>query len=303
MDGERFCIVGSRLVKEADASISPFDRGFLYADGIFETLRVYNGKPFRLAEHWSRLVASAKFFGIALPREKPEALTARIVEANGASSAVIRFTLTRGVEPSGPRPGSDSELNSTLFVQLRELRTEIASIAENGVMGKRLPFPLRAKGIPLFTHKTLCYLPNVVALGKVGPGIEPIIENTDGQVAEGATSNIFWIKDKNLFTPAIEAGCLPGVTRKVVMDLARERGLKIDEGLFPAADILQAEEAFITNSVLEIAPLIKLDDQLISGGIPGLCTRCLQVDYCSLAEKETGDRFDVVPDLIRDPGH
>jgi len=267
--------------------ISPFDRGFLYADGVFETLRVYGGKPFRLADHWSRMTASARFLGFDAPVIDPELLISKLVKANQASSASIRITLTRGMKPAGPRPGDCSATKPTLFIQLRDLRPGLAATAENGAAGKRLAHPLRAKGIPFFAHKTLCYLPNILALGEAGNGVEPIIENTDGHVAEGATSNIFWIKDGALYTPAIEAGCLAGVTRKIALALARADGVRVSEGFFPARNLLEADEVFITNSVIEIAPLVSLDGQSIAGGKPGPLTRRLQTAYVNLVKKET----------------
>lgn len=280
------CWLDGRLVPEAEAQISAFDRGFLYADSLFETLRVYGGQAFRLAAHEQRLTASARVLGLPLPDLDPPAVVARLLEANGLADASVRVTVTRGPSLAGPRPSPGGA--PTLLLQARPLRPGLAAQAQDGLAARRLPWPLRARGLWLQTHKTGAYLSSVVALGQVLPDEEPILENTDGQLAEGATSNLFWVRGSRLFTPHPDAGCLPGVTRALVLELAPALGLATDEGFFPATDLAGADEAFLTNSVIEVTPLVTVDGRPVAGGLPGPVTRALQQAYRATVARELG---------------
>lgn len=271
------CLLNGRLLPEPDARVPALDRGLLYADGLFETLRCYGGRPFLLAEHWARLSASAAFLGIPFPAVDPAALVARLLGANGLADASVRLTLTRGSLPAGPRPAGAGE--PTLLVQARRLRPDLGRSAEAGIGGCRLPWPLRARGLPLQGHKTLCYLPSVLALGAVPAGEEPLLETTEGHLSEGATTNIFWVRGGRLFTPHLDCGCLPGVARRLVLSLAADAGIPVEEGFYPASDLADADEAFVTNSVVEVTPLVRLDGAALGDGRPGPATRGLQAAY------------------------
>lgn len=287
MERTGYCLIDGDLVAEAEAAVPVRDRGLLYGDGVFETLRAYRGRAFRLGEHWARLSASAAFLGIGLPALDPEDLVARLLRANGLGDATVRVTLTRGDEPSGPRPGKGAG-GPRLLAQARPLRPGLGDLARSGGAGRRLPWPLRARGLPLHVHKTLAYLPSVLALGRVGPDEEPLLENVEGHVAEGATSNVFWVAGGRLRTPALEAGCLPGIARGLVLGTAREQDRGVEEGLFPWADLASAEEAFLTNSVVEVVPLVRLDGAPLGSGEPGPVTRSLQAAYRARVEDEVG---------------
>ncbi len=280
------CWLDGRLRLEARARVTAGDRGLLYADGVFETLRAYGGRAFGLPEHWQRLTASAEALGLPLPPADPGAIVHRVLAANRHQDASVRLTLTRGAEPPGPRP--DPAGRPTLLVQARPLRPDLAARAQDGVAGRRLPWPLRARGLWLQQHKTVAYLPSVVALGRVPPGEEPLLENTDGHLAEGATSNLFWVRGGRLYTPHPEAGCLPGVTRARVLAFASTLSIPWEEGFFPAADLLGAEEAFVTNSVIEVTPLVAVDGRPVGGGRPGPVTRALQGAYRIAVARELG---------------
>jgi branched-subunit amino acid aminotransferase/4-amino-4-deoxychorismate lyase len=279
------CFLDGAILPESEARIDPRDRGLLYSDGLFETYRTYRGRPFRLGEHWDRLVASARVLGITPPTVDPVALTARLLTANGLADAVVRVTLTRGREPVGPRPGPGFP---TLLAQVRPLRAGLAELWERGCSGARLPWPLRARGLPLHSHKTLAYLPTVLALGAVGAGEEPILENTEGHVAEGATTNVFWVRQGRLCTPAVGAGCLPGVARRLALEEARGMGLPLEEGFFPWGELAAAAEAFLTNSAVEVLPLVRLGEAPVGDGRPGPVTRRLQAAYRERVAAEVG---------------
>lgn len=273
----KLCLLGGRLLPEAEARVSAFDRGFLYADGLFETLRCYGGRPFLLSDHWARLSVSAAFLGISVPAVDPAALVDRVLEANGLADASIRITLSRGPVPPGPRPERASE--PTLLVQARPLRGDLERNAARGIGARRLPWPLRARGLPLQGHKTLAYLPSVAALGAVPEGEEPLLETTEGHLSEGATTNLFWIAGGRLFTPHLDTGCLPGITRGFVLSFAARLGLPAEEGLYPANSLAGADEAFATNSVVEVTPLVHLDGAPIGDGTPGPLTSRFQAAY------------------------
>ncbi|MHB8765660.1 MAG: aminotransferase class IV [Deferrisomatales bacterium] len=282
----RHCWLDGRLVSEAEANVSAVDRGLLYADGLFETVRVYGGRAFRLAAHWKRLAASARALGLPVPDLDPAAGIAQVLAANQLTEASVRLTLTRGSEPGGPRPAPGPEGTPTLLVQARPLRPTLAAQAEAGLAGRRLPWPLRARGLWLQNHKTLAYLPSVVALGQVPAGEEPILENTEGHLAEGATTNLFWVRGRRLFTPCPEAGCLPGLARALVLELAPGLGLETEAGFYPAGELLGADEAFVTNSVVEVLPLVAVDGRPVADGRPGPTTRALQQAYRATVTRE-----------------
>ena len=272
-----YCLLNDRILPECDARVPALDRGFLYADGLFETLRAYGSRPFLLAEHWARMVASAAFLGLPVPSADPAGWIERVLQANALSDASVRITLTRGPLPAGPRPAGAGE--PTFLVQARTLRPHLQRLSAEGLEARRLPWPLRARGLPLQGHKTLAYLPSVLALGAVPEGVEPLLETTEGHVSEGATTNVFWARGGRLCTPHPDCGCLPGITRRLVLSLTARLGIPAEEGLYPAAALAEADEAFVTNAVVEVTPLVRLDGAAVGNGSPGLLTRRLQQAY------------------------
>jgi len=275
---ERRCLIHGELVVESAARVAALDRGFLYADGLFETLRVYGGRPHRLADHRARMADSAAFLGLPPPPEELADLVARVLEANGLVEAAVRITWSRGHLPAGPRPAAVGLL-PTLLVQTRPLPEDLAAAARDGVAACLLPWPSRCRHSPLHHHKTLAYLSSVLALGAVEPGVEPLLTNSHGELAEGATANLFWVCGGAVYTPHAEAGCLPGITRRVVLERARAAGLPVHEGFFPVAALAVADEAFLTNAVREVLPLVTLGGSPLGSGAPGPVTRQLQRAY------------------------
>jgi branched-subunit amino acid aminotransferase/4-amino-4-deoxychorismate lyase len=285
--------LNGKLMAADEAKLPSDDRGFLYADGLIETLRLYGGAPFCFEQHMERLEGSAKFLNIPLTvdRQKLCAWLEAAAEENDHRDATARLTLTRGSSPRGPNPGTATEgLSPTILIQTRPLPEGLEERQENGTVGATLPWPLRAEGLPLQAHKTLSYTGSVLALGNVPAGSEPILETTGGALSEGATSNLFWVKDGRLHTPSLESGCLPGIARTMVMGLAHRIKLEVVEGLWRRSELASAEEAFITNSVVEVTPLVALDSQEIGSATPGPVTRELQKLYArAVIEKTWGD--------------
>ncbi len=273
----RVCFLNGALVPEPEARVPAQDRGFLYGEGLFETVRVYNGTPFLLSRHWERLLGSCRFLGLPDPPWDPARVIGELLAANRLADGVVRFTWTRGVFPRGPRAGPGR--SPVLVAHLRPVPDDLPVRQARGVGGVRMPWPLRCRGNPLHRHKTLSYLSSVVALGRVGPGEEPLLETAEGLLAEGATSNVFWICGTTLYTPHPDVGCLPGVARGVVLEEAHRTGLRVAEGPFPTEELLRADEAFLTNAVVEVVPLVRVDGRPVGDGEPGPWTRRLQEAY------------------------
>jgi branched-subunit amino acid aminotransferase/4-amino-4-deoxychorismate lyase len=177
-----------------------------------------------------------------------------------------------------------------LLLQARPLRPELETNAAEGTAVRRLPWPLRARGLPLQAHKTLAYLSSVMALSAVPAGSEPLLETTEGHVSEGAASNIYWAEGGRLFTPHTDAGCLAGVTRALVLRLAEQLEVPTEEGLYPVSHLARADEAFLTNSVVEIVPLTHLDGRPVGAGVPGSMTRRFQSAYREAVSRHCGKR-------------
>ncbi len=282
----RVCFLNGNLVPEAEARVQALDRGFLYGEGLFETVRVYGGTPFRLARHWERLLGSCRFLDLPEPPWDPARVIRELLAANRLRDGVVRFTWSQGVLPRGPRPGPGSA--PVLVAHLRPVPEDLEARQARGVGGLRMPWPLRCRGNPLHRHKTLSYLSSVLALGRVPPGEEPLLETAEGLVAEGATSNVFWVRGDALHTPHPEVGCLPGVARGLVLEEARRIGLRVKEGAFPAGELLDADEAFLTNAVVEVVPLVRVDGRAVGDGSPGPWTRRLQAAYRARVAAERG---------------
>ena len=287
MERPGVCLLNGELVAEEEARVPALDRGLLYGDGLFETFRVYDGRPFALEEHWERMETSCRVLGMPPPPPDPAGLLRPLIEAGGLGDGVVRVTWTRGPDPRGPRPGPAP--CPTLLAQVRPLPPGLRERQEAGVEARRVPWPLRARGLPLQEHKTLAYLPSVLALGRVPAGTEPLLETTEGHLSEGATANLFWVRGGRLLTPHPEAGCLPGIARALVMDLAEALGLPVEEGLFPASDLAGADEAFLTSSVVEVTPVVAVDGWPVGTGRPGPWTRRLQQAYRRRVRQALGE--------------
>lgn len=272
-----FVQLNGRLVPAQRAQISVFDRGLLYGDGLFETLRAYHGRPFALDGHLARLQTSADFLGFVLPRRPWQRDIASLLRRNGllATDAWVRITVTRGVgargllPPARPRPA--------LIAMAGAIDPAIARVQRFGARVALIPF---ARHGFLAEHKVLSYLPGV--LGKVmaarHEAFEGLFVNTDGNVTEGTTTNVFAWRGRRLFTPPI-AGILPGLTRRMVIELAVADGLRVVEGPLTADDLLDADEAFLTSSLAEVVPIVAVNARNIGDGTVGSRTQRMQQLY------------------------
>jgi len=268
--------LNGNILPEAEAKISPADRGLLLGDGIFETMRAYGGRIFRLEAHLDRLTSGAKYLQIPIDVSSAalsQALTATL-KANqlSQSDATLRLTLTRGASsrglglPSNPKPTmliSAAPLHKTHFPPAKALITSIR----------------RNQQSPLAKIKSLNFLDNILARQEAtSQGFdEALLLNTEGQLAEASAANLFVFINDSVLTPPIHDGALPGVTRAVIFEIAKLLAIPIKESSLVRDDFAQADEAFLTNSIIEIQPLIQVDQQIIgSGGIGPITERILK---------------------------
>ena len=275
--------INGKMVSRDLALVSALDRGLLYGYGLFETMRSYGGRVFCLDRHLDRLMKSAKALGIAdaLDIAALEASIADTLKANHLADARIRLTVTAGEGERAiglPASGklttiivAEELVQSPLDVQSKGLRASIVSIRRNSKS-------------PLCRMKTLGYLENLLARGeavKAGSD-EAILLNEDGLVAECSASNIFIVEHDRLVTPPVEVGILEGVTRGVVIELVHGIGIAAVEENVTVDRLLGAEEVFITNSIIELAPVVSIDGKLVGAGISGTTTDRLVKSYRKL---------------------
>ncbi|MBM4267497.1 MAG: branched-chain amino acid aminotransferase [Deltaproteobacteria bacterium] len=269
--------IDGRIVPAARARISVFDRGLLYGDAAFETIRVYDGRPFRWREHCRRLFATLARLSIPKPAADLRDALDHLLEACALREAAVRLTITRGVgEGLVPPPG----LRPTVILMARPIPADLEEKRADGVAAIRLPF---GRGRFGFTtgHKTTDYATAVRGrmLADRADAAEAIYVESDGTVSEATTSNVFAVRAGRLRTPPMEAGCLPGITRETVLGLARRAGFVVREKPLVAKELTSFDELFLTGSVIEILPVVRLDRRTIGTGRPGERTRALQDLY------------------------
>lgn len=256
-----YVYLNDRIVPGSEAVVSVFDHGFLYGDGIYETMRVYDGVIFMFDEHLMRLYRSASMIGLTIPKDinQIKATIYDTLNANSLENAYLRITISRGYGPVG----LDPELceRPTFIVVAEEMKDYPRSFYEKGIKTiiARTRRNLRDAINPQI--KSLNFLNNILAKieAKKENAYEAIMLNASDHIAEGTISNIFFYRDDVLCTPSIECGILDGITRKTVLNIAVREGLLVKEGEFKKDDIYGASEAFITNSTMEVMPVRMTD--------------------------------------------
>lgn len=276
--------INGKIVPEAKASISVFDRGLNYGDGLFETVKAYNSSPAFLKAHIKRLKHGAEFLGIPVKLLKPleaeikHGVLEKLLKANALDKgrAYLKIIVTRGVYKHGHGPSKN--IKPTIIIIAKPLDVKmISKLQKNGIKAVAVNSPLPA----MPEVKTLNYLPNVLAKAdavKQG-AFEGLFVNKNGRITEGSSSNIFVVSKGVVKTPPVERSALAGVTRLHVITCAKELGLKVKECSLTAGNILKSDEAFLTNSIIEVVPLIQLSRKKIGSGKPGAVTRILQKAY------------------------
>ncbi|MGH7198235.1 MAG: branched-chain-amino-acid transaminase [Candidatus Omnitrophota bacterium] len=277
-----------KIVDQKDAVVSVFDHGLLYGDGVFEGIRSYNGLVFKLNEHLDRLFESAKTLMLAIPLSKEGLVKAilQTLQANRLLDAYIRVVVTRGVGDLGLDPRKCKR--ATLFIITDKIALHPAECYEKGLEIATVP-TIRNHPEALNPQiKSLNYLNNILAkIEAVNAGVpEAVLLNAQGYVTECTGENIFYIKDRSIFTPPPYVGILKGITRAVVMRLGQEAGFSVREEVFTRHDLYTADEVFLTGTAAEILPVIKIDNRPIGTGKPGRTTLQLEKEFKKLTSKE-----------------
>ncbi len=269
------------------AKVSVYDHGLLYGDGVFEGIRVYGGKIFRLAEHVERLYDSAHAIGLAIPMTPAEfsAVTEEAVRRSGLKDAYIRPIVTRGVGDLGLDPRKCPK--ASVIVIVDEIKLWGADVYARGlrVVTAGTPIPQRESLSPRV--KSLNYLPHIFAkMEAVNAGADDsLMLDAQGHVAEASGANLFIIKHKVVRTPPPHAGILKGVTRDAVIELVHEAGYRFEETLLNRYDVYTADEAFLTGTAAEIVGIREVDGRRIGTELPGPVTRDLHARFHALVQR------------------
>ncbi|KKL98408.1 hypothetical protein LCGC14_1824720 [marine sediment metagenome] len=276
----RWIYLNGELVQQETATVSALDRGLLYGYGLFETMRSYGGRVFRLEEHYQRLRDGAARLAMAVPltlRELSEAVEA-VLDRNELSDARVRLMLTAGAEGAA----------GSVILMAREVTEYPRQLYGRG-MSALVTSTRRNETSFLSGVKSLNSLDNVLARedARRQGADEAILLNTRGFVAEGSASNVFLVLDGRLVTPNLSSGCLAGISRQAVLELAAEIGLEAIETDVELSAFAVASEAFLTGSVMEVMPLTRLDDGPVGSGRPGPVTGRLHRLYQEMVARET----------------
>jgi branched-chain amino acid aminotransferase len=259
------------LAPAGEARVSVFDRGFLYGDSAFEVMRTYDKRPFRETAHLDRLRRSCERLLISLAWSNAQLaeIIANTIAASKLPECYVRVMVTRGVGPMSIDLAQANEPSMLVFALT--LTPLAASVYESGIAVGLSRAARATDGTRAAGAKTSNYLGSVLALHEVKQrgAQEALILGPSGEVIEGATSNVFIVNKGQLFTPSIDAGILAGITRQTVLELAAEQKLEVRETPLHPSDLYQAEEVFITSTVREVVPVVRVDDKVIGNGRPG----------------------------------
>lgn len=263
-----------RFLSETEAKISVFDHGLLYGDGVFEGIRLYNRRVFKLDQHLDRLYGGAKAILLTVPLEVAE-LKAAVVETvrrNKLTDGYIRLVVTRGVGDLGLNPVKCPK--ATVFIIASTIKIYPDEIYQKGM--KVVTVSTRRNLIEALNPriKSLNYLNNILATLEVNrtDAQEGLMLNADGYVTECIVDNLFLVDAGVIVTPPTSMGALKGITRDTVMELAVEAGYKVEERVITLHDVYVADEAFLTGTAAEIAPITNVDERIIGAGTPGPVT-------------------------------
>jgi len=273
--------VDGKYESEKTAKVSVFDHGLLYGDGIFEGIRAYNGRVFRLKEHIDRLYCSAKAIMLEIPMSHADMMKT-VVETcrrNKLRDCYIRLVVTRGVGSLGLNPYRCKTPSIIVIADKIQLYPE--DFYRKGLTLITVPTTRNLHSALNPAIKSLNYLNNILAKIEAMNGgcEEAVMLNAEGFVAECTGDNLFIVKGDQLLTPPLSAGALYGITRQVVMELAREAGLKVAEPNLTRYDLFNADECFLTGTGAELIPVVKIDGRTIGTGKPGAVTKDLVAAY------------------------
>jgi branched-chain amino acid aminotransferase len=278
--------IDGKFYDEQNAKVSVFDHGLLYGDGIFEGIRAYNGRVFKLKEHIDRLFCSAKAILLNIPLSYEE-ITRAVVDTcreNQIRDGYIRLVVTRGVGGLGLNPNRCK--HPSVIIIADKIQLYPVEMYERGLDIITVPTVRNLHSALNPAIKSLNYLNNILAKIEANNGgcEEAIMLNHEGYVSECTGDNVFIIKGGQMFTPPLSAGALYGITREVVMNLAREEGMSVTEPNLTRYDLFNADECFLTGTGAEIIPVVKIDGRVVGTGKPGAITKSLVQKYKALTQ-------------------
>jgi branched-chain amino acid aminotransferase len=278
--------IDGKFYDERNAKVSVFDHGLLYGDGVFEGIRAYNGRVFRLKEHVERLFCSAKAILLRMPMSRAE-ITRAVLEScrrNKIHDGYIRLVVTRGVGTLGLNPNRCK--NPSVIIIADKIQLYPPSFYTRGMEIITVPTMRNLHSALNPAIKSLNYLNNILAKIEANNAgcEEAVMLNAEGFVAECTGDNLFVVKAGKLFTPPLSAGALYGITRQVVIELAEHFGITVGEPNLTRYDLFNADECFLTGTGAEIVPVVKIDGRVIGSGKPGALTRKLVTAYHSLTK-------------------
>jgi branched-chain amino acid aminotransferase len=282
--------INGKFYDEKNAKVSVFDHGLLYGDGIFEGIRAYNGRVFKLKEHIDRLFDSAKAILLKIPLSHAEVMRA-VVETcrrNKLRDCYIRLVVTRGVGSLGLNPNRCK--TPSLIIIAGKIQLYPPAYYQKGLEIITVPTTRNLHSALNPAIKSLNYLNNVMAKIEANNGgcEEAVMLNAEGFVSECTGDNIFIVKGDHLSTPPLSAGALYGITREVVMGMARKDGMTVSEPNLTRYDLFIADECFLTGTGAELIPVVKIDGRVIGTGKPGPVTKRLVSEYQALT-KSSGE--------------
>jgi branched-chain amino acid aminotransferase len=279
--------ISGKLYDKADAKVSVYDHGFLYGDGVFEGIRVYSGKVFRLREHIDRLYESARHIKLEVPLSRDKMIEAvnHTVQANNRHDGYVRLVVTRGAGYLGldPRKTTDPQV----IIIADEISLYPSELYENGLEIVTVSTIRNHPNALNPRIKSMNYLNNILAKieGVQAGCMEALMLNHKGEVAECTGDNIFLVKRGELYTPGLDAGILEGITRNAVIELARQDGVAVHEGALTRHDVYAADECFLTGTAAEVIPVVKCDGRALGTGKPGPLTRRLREAFQKLVRQ------------------
>jgi len=283
-----FVYLNGSILPAAEAKVSAFDAGFTHAAGLFETLRAYNGRVMRLADHLDRLTDSAASLDMRIDVDRPtlQQAAADLLAANELQDARLRLVMTPGDVPR-PGPAAPEPCGPTTFISASAVQSYPEALYATGMRVCISPYR-QSRLDPLAGHKTLGYFPRLLAMKDASDRqcSEALWFNTDHLLAEGSVSNVFIVTADGLVTPPVDTPVLPGTVRKAVIELAEANAIPIEQRSINIDQLLAATEVFLTGSVLEIMPVTAIEKHDVGDGTPGEMAKRLRGLYTAMVAAE-----------------
>lgn len=287
MHTKKISYVNGAFIPESEAVVSVFDRGFLYGDGVFETMRAYDGRVFRIHQHIQRLRESVRLVKLRLAASNEELIDIceQLLERNEIADAIIRLSVTRGPASGGIGVARAGEPTIVAFIRPP---MPIPAGAQTGGVSVRISRFCKTPSSALHSRvKSMNFLNGILARSEAeeAGAYEAVLLDLQGNITETSTANIFFVRDGNLFTPSPENDILLGITRAAVIELAGKSGISCNETVIPATEIGDFQECFLTNSAIELLPVTRVDGRPVGEGNPGPIYAVLHRAYRELVRK------------------